>query len=47
MAEVPTLVELMDQYKTPEVMRNVTRIVLASGELAGRWSPDRARRRSE
>src|SRR5688572_21834634 len=33
MAEVPTLAELMDQHKTPAVMRNVTRIVLASGEL--------------
>ena len=33
MAEVPTLAELMDQHKTPAVMRNVTRIVLASGEF--------------
>jgi tripartite-type tricarboxylate transporter receptor subunit TctC len=33
MADVPTLAELMDQHKTPAVMRNVTRIVLASGEF--------------
>jgi tripartite-type tricarboxylate transporter receptor subunit TctC len=31
--ETPTLSELMDQHKTPEVMRRVTRIVLASGEF--------------
>lgn len=44
MAEVPTLFELMEQFKTPEVMRAVTRIVLASGEfgrpmLAGPATP--------
>jgi tripartite-type tricarboxylate transporter receptor subunit TctC len=33
MGDAPTLFELMDQYKTPEVMRAVTRIVLASGEF--------------
>ena len=33
MADVPTLSELMDQYKAPDVMRAVTRIVLASGEF--------------
>lgn len=31
--DTPTLFELMDQYKTPEVMRGVTRIVLAGGEF--------------
>ena len=33
MPETPTLFELMDQHKTPEVMRRVTRLVLASGEF--------------
>jgi tripartite-type tricarboxylate transporter receptor subunit TctC len=33
LADTPTLFELMDQYKTPEVMRGVTRIVLAGGEF--------------
>ena len=33
MGDVPTLFELMDQHKSPEVMRAVTRIVLASGEF--------------
>ena len=33
MADTPTLFELMDQYNSPEVMRRVTRIVLASGEF--------------
>jgi tripartite-type tricarboxylate transporter receptor subunit TctC len=44
MPETPTLFELMDQYNSPEVMRRVTRIVLASGEfgrpmLAGPGTP--------
>jgi tripartite-type tricarboxylate transporter receptor subunit TctC len=33
LADTPTLFELMDQYKTPEVMRGVTRLVLAGGEF--------------
>lgn len=33
MGEAPTLFELMDQYKSPEVMRAVTRIVFASGDF--------------
>jgi tripartite-type tricarboxylate transporter receptor subunit TctC len=33
MADTPTLSELMDQYKTPDVTRRVVRIVLASGEF--------------
>ena len=33
MGDTPTLFELMDQYKTPDVVRAVTRIVLASGEF--------------
>ncbi len=33
LAEVPTLFELLDQYKSPAVMRDLTRIVLASGEF--------------
>jgi tripartite-type tricarboxylate transporter receptor subunit TctC len=33
MPETPTLFELMDQHNSPEVMRRVTRIVLASGEF--------------
>ena len=44
MPETPTLFELMDQYNSPDVMRRVTRIVLASGEfgrpmLAGPGTP--------
>jgi tripartite-type tricarboxylate transporter receptor subunit TctC len=31
--EVPTLVELMDKYKTPEVGRRLARVVLAGDEL--------------
>jgi tripartite-type tricarboxylate transporter receptor subunit TctC len=42
--DTPTLFELMDQYKSPEVARRVTRIVLASGDfgrpmLAGPGTP--------
>jgi tripartite-type tricarboxylate transporter receptor subunit TctC len=42
--DTPTLFELMDQYKSPEVTRRVTRIVLASGDfgrpmLAGPGTP--------
>lgn len=33
MPETPTLFELMDQYKTPDITRRVTRIILASGEF--------------
>ncbi len=33
LAEVPTLFELLDQYKAPAVMSNLARVVLASGEL--------------
>ena len=33
MGDAPTLFELMDQYKTPEIMRNAARIILASGEF--------------
>ena len=33
MPDTPTLFELMDQYNSPDVMRRVTRIVLASGEF--------------
>jgi tripartite-type tricarboxylate transporter receptor subunit TctC len=33
MGDTPTLFELMDQFNSPEVMRRVTRIVLASGEF--------------
>jgi tripartite-type tricarboxylate transporter receptor subunit TctC len=33
LADVPTLFELMDQHKSPDVMRRVTRVVLASGEF--------------
>jgi hypothetical protein len=33
LADVPTLFELLDQYKSPAIMRSLTRIVLASGEL--------------
>ena len=32
-ADVPTLTELMEQHKTPDVIRAVSRIVLASGEF--------------
>jgi tripartite-type tricarboxylate transporter receptor subunit TctC len=33
LADTPTLFELMDQYKTPEVGRRLTRVILASGDL--------------
>jgi tripartite-type tricarboxylate transporter receptor subunit TctC len=33
MGDAPTLFELMDQYKTPQVIRGVTRIVLGGGEF--------------
>jgi tripartite-type tricarboxylate transporter receptor subunit TctC len=33
LADTPTLFELMDQFKSPEVTRRVTRIVLASGDF--------------
>ena len=33
LAEVPTLFELLDQYKAPTIMRSLTRIILASGEM--------------
>src|SRR5688572_24821583 len=33
LAEVPTLFELLDQYKVPAIMRSLTGIVLASGEM--------------
>ena len=33
MAEIPTLFELMDQYKSPDVVRRVTRVVLSSGDF--------------
>ena len=33
LADVPTLFELLDQHKSPAIMRNLTRIVLASGEF--------------
>ena len=44
MSDTPTLFELMDQHNTPEQIRRVTRIVLASGEfgrpmLAGPGTP--------
>jgi tripartite-type tricarboxylate transporter receptor subunit TctC len=44
MGDVPTLFELMDQFKTPEVMRGAARIIMASGEfgrpmLAGPGNP--------
>ena len=32
LADVPTLNELMDEYKTPEMARRLTTLVLASGE---------------
>ncbi|HEY1232780.1 MAG TPA: tripartite tricarboxylate transporter substrate-binding protein [Candidatus Binatia bacterium] len=42
--DTPTLSDLMDQYKSPDVVRRVTRIVLASGDfgrpmLAGPGTP--------
>ena len=49
MADVPTLVEVMDQYKTPDVVRRTARIILASGDfgrpmVAGPGNPpDRVR----
>ena len=49
MGDAPTLFELMDQYKSPEVMRGVARIIMASGEfgrpmVAGPGNPpDRVR----
>jgi tripartite-type tricarboxylate transporter receptor subunit TctC len=33
LADTPTLFELMDQFKSPEVTRRVTRTVLASGDF--------------
>jgi len=33
MGDAPTLFELMDQFKTPEVMRGAARIVLAAGDF--------------
>lgn len=33
LADVPTLYELMDQYKTPELSRRLARLVLSSGDL--------------
>ena len=33
LADTPTLFELMDQYKTPEVGRRLARIILASGDF--------------
>lgn len=33
LADTPTLFELMDQYKTPDVGRRVTRIILSSGDF--------------
>jgi len=33
MGDTPTFFELMDQYKSPEVLRGVTRMVLAGGEF--------------
>jgi tripartite-type tricarboxylate transporter receptor subunit TctC len=33
LADVPTLAELMEQHKTPDVVRAVSRIILASGEF--------------
>jgi tripartite-type tricarboxylate transporter receptor subunit TctC len=32
MAEVPTLLELMDKYKTPDVSRRVAQVILAGNE---------------
>jgi tripartite-type tricarboxylate transporter receptor subunit TctC len=44
MGDVPTLFELMDQFKTPAVMRGVARVIMASGDfgrpmLAGPGNP--------
>jgi hypothetical protein len=47
MGDAPTLFELMEQYKTPEVMRSVTRIVLASGDFGRPMVPDQVCRQSE
>jgi tripartite-type tricarboxylate transporter receptor subunit TctC len=33
LAEVPTLFDLLDQYKSPAIMRSLTRVILASGEM--------------
>lgn len=33
MADVPTLAEVMDQYKTPDAVRRTARIILSSGEF--------------
>jgi tripartite-type tricarboxylate transporter receptor subunit TctC len=33
LADTPTLFELMDQYKTPDVGRRLTRVVLAAGDF--------------
>jgi tripartite-type tricarboxylate transporter receptor subunit TctC len=33
LADTPTLFELMDQYKTPDVGRQLTRVILASGDF--------------
>ena len=33
MGDAPTLFELMDQFKTPAVMRGVARVILASGDF--------------
>lgn len=33
MPDVPTIYELMDQYKTPEMGRRLARVVLASGNI--------------
>ena len=33
MGDAPTLFELMDQFKTPEVMRGVARVILAGGDF--------------
>lgn len=33
LADTPTLFELMDQYKSPDIMRRVTRSILASGDF--------------
>ena len=33
LAEVPTLFELLDQYKSPAIMRSLTRVILAAGEM--------------
>jgi tripartite-type tricarboxylate transporter receptor subunit TctC len=48
LADTPTLFELMDQYKTPEVGRRLTRVILASGDLgrpmvAAPGTPDRVK----